>query len=82
MNTSIIQKITAIVSNQLGHSEDKIKPESSLVDALGADSLDIIEIVMYVEEEFDIEITDTETDHFSNTIADLAELVEMKVVQQ
>lgn len=51
-------KIIKIIKEQLNVSESEIKPEASFVDDLGADSLDAVEIVMAIEDEFGIEISD------------------------
>ena len=56
------QKITDIVVEQLGVDADRVKPEASFIDDLGADSLDIVELVMAMEEEFDLEIPDEEAE--------------------
>lgn len=55
---SIEQKVKELVVEQLGVSPDEVKPQSSFVEALGADSLDLTELIMAMEEEFDIEIED------------------------
>lgn len=55
---SIESKVISIVSEQLSLREDDIKAESRFVDDLGADSLDIVELIMEMEEEFDVEIPD------------------------
>jgi acyl carrier protein len=55
---SIEQKVKELVVEQLGVSPDEVKPESSFVESLGADSLDLTELIMAMEEEFDIEIDD------------------------
>jgi acyl carrier protein len=57
---SIEQKVKDLVVEQLGVSPDEVKPESSFVESLGADSLDLTELIMAMEEEFDIEIDDEE----------------------
>jgi acyl carrier protein len=54
----ITDKVRAIIIDQLAIDDDVIKPESSFIDDLGADSLDTVELVMAFEEEFDLEITD------------------------
>lgn len=54
----IFQKVKKIVSEQLGVEETEVKPEASFANDLGADSLDTVELVMALEEEFDIEIPD------------------------
>ena len=56
--TSIEAKVKSIIADQLGVGEDEIKMESSFIEDLGADSLDIVELVMAMEEEFEIEIPD------------------------
>ena len=55
---SIEQKVMELVVDQLGVSAEEVKPESSFVETLGADSLDLTELIMAMEEEFDIEIDD------------------------
>ena len=57
---SLEQKVAAIIVEQLGVSPEEIEPEASFMDDLGADSLDIVELVMAMEEEFDVEIPDDE----------------------
>ena len=59
---SIMERVTDIVSEQLGVDKDKITPETSFVNDLGADSLDTVELVMELEEEFDITIPDEDSD--------------------
>jgi acyl carrier protein len=55
---SLEQRVAEIIVEQLGVSPEEIAPEASFMDDLGADSLDIVELVMAMEEEFDIEIPD------------------------
>jgi len=55
---SVEERVINIVSEQLGVSKDQIKHETSFVNDLGADSLDTVELVMELEEEFDIQIPD------------------------
>jgi acyl carrier protein len=57
---SVEEKVKAIIVDQLGVSEDEVKPDSSFVEDLGADSLDLTELIMAMEEEFGIEIDDDE----------------------
>lgn len=57
-----IDKIKKIIVDQLGVDESKIMEDSSFVDDLGADSLDIVELIMAFEEEFDIEIPDEDAE--------------------
>ncbi|MFH0811536.1 MAG: acyl carrier protein [Pseudomonadota bacterium] len=62
MATDIEQKVKAIIMEQLGVSEEEVKPEASFVDDLGADSLDLVELVMALEEEFGQEIPDEDAE--------------------
>lgn len=59
---AIIDKVKALIVEQLGVEEDDVKMESSFVDDLGADSLDIVELVMALEEEFELEIPDEDAE--------------------
>ena len=59
---SIEQKVKNIVMEQLGVSADEVKPEASFIEDLGADSLDLTELIMAMEEEFDVEIPDEEAE--------------------
>lgn len=56
------EKIIDIISNQLGIEREAITPEAKVIDDLGADSLDVVELVMALEEEFDVEIPDEEAE--------------------
>ena len=56
------KKIIQIVAEQLGLSEDEVQRDAALIDDLGADSLDTVELVMALEEEFDCEIKDEEAE--------------------
>mgnify|MGYP001125230758 FL=1 len=70
MATSAIEaKVKSIIADQLGVGEDEIKPESSFIEDLGADSLDIVELVMALEEEFEVEIPDEEAENIK-TVGD------------
>ena len=55
-------KLKEIVMDRLNAEEEQIKPEASFVEDLGADSLDIVELIMGIEEEFDIEIPDEDAE--------------------
>jgi len=63
---NIEQRVKKIVAEQLGVNEADIKNESSFVDDLGADSLDTVELVMALEEEFDREIPDDEAEKITS----------------
>lgn len=70
----IFEKVKAIVVEQIGVSEENVKKEATFVDDLAADSLDIVELVMSIEEEFDIEIADSEAEKIV-TIGDVVEYI-------
>ena len=57
-----MEKVKKIIVDQLGVEEDKVKEDSSFIDDLGADSLDIVELIMAFKEEFDIEIADEDAE--------------------
>ncbi len=63
---NIEQRVRKIVAEQLGVNESEIKNESAFVDDLGADSLDTVELVMALEEEFECEIPDEEAEKITN----------------
>ena len=63
MSATIEQKVKTIIADQLGVGEEEIKPTSSFIEDLGADSLDIVELVMAMEEEFEVEIPDEEAEN-------------------
>lgn len=63
MSATIEQKVKSIIADQLGVGEDEIKITSSFIEDLGADSLDIVELVMAMEEEFEVEIPDEEAEN-------------------
>jgi acyl carrier protein len=62
----ITSRLKEIVMDRLDVEEDQIKPEASFVEDLGADSLDIVELIMGIEEEFDIEIPDEDAEKLTN----------------
>jgi acyl carrier protein len=62
---SIEERVRKIVCEQLGVSDEEVNNDSSFVDDLGADSLDTVELVMALEEEFDLEIADEEAEQIS-----------------
>jgi acyl carrier protein len=61
--TNVESKVKGIIAEQLGVSEEEIKTTSSFIEDLGADSLDIVELVMAMEEEFEVEIPDEEAEN-------------------
>ena len=61
-------RVTEIIVEQLGVSKEEVVPEASFIDDLGADSLDIVELVMAMEEEFDIEIPDEDAEKIQTIV--------------
>lgn len=70
----VFEKVKKIIVEQLGVEEEEITMESSFIDDLGADSLDIVELIMALEEEFDLEIPDSEAEKIS-TVGDIVEYI-------
>jgi acyl carrier protein len=62
MATELEARVTGIIVEQLGATREEIVPEASFIDDLGADSLDIVELVMAMEEAFDLEIPDEDAE--------------------
>ena len=67
--STIEERVKKIVAEQLGVKEDEVKNTSSFVEDLGADSLDTVELVMALEEEFETEIPDEEAEKITNVQA-------------
>ena len=70
----VFEKVKKIIVEQLGVEEDDIVMEASFIDDLGADSLDIVELIMALEEEFDIEIPDSEAEKIT-TVGDAVDYI-------
>jgi acyl carrier protein len=75
---SIEEKVIEIISQKLNLSKDQVKPEASFVDDLGADSLDLVELVMAMEEAFGMEVPDEDAEKL-RTVKDVIEYVKAKV---
>ncbi|BBN60034.1 acyl carrier protein [Hydrogenovibrio marinus] len=73
--SSIEERVKKIVVEQLGVEEDQVTPDASFIDDLGADSLDTVELVMALEEEFDCEIPDEEAEKIA-TLAQATAYIE------
>ena len=71
----MFEQIKLIIAEQLSAEPDKITPETSIIDDLGADSLDVVELVMALEEKFGIEIPDEDAEKI-NTVGDIVSYVE------
>ncbi len=74
---AVEEKVKSIVVNQLGVNEEEVTKEASFVEDLGADSLDIVELVMALEEEFGIEIPDEEAEKI-RTVGEAITFIEAK----
>ncbi|MBI3891331.1 MAG: acyl carrier protein [Candidatus Wallbacteria bacterium] len=70
----IFDQVRDIVCKQLSVSISQVKPEDTLIEALGADSLDTVELVMSLEEKFEVEIPDAEVQRI-RTVQDVANLI-------
>ena len=71
----MVDKIREIVVEQLGVDAEQVTPEANFVDDLGADSLDTVELIMAFEEEFDVEIPDTDAEKIK-TVQDVIDYIE------
>ncbi|MBK2025823.1 acyl carrier protein [Francisella philomiragia] len=74
----VYAKVNSIIVEQLGVKEEDLKPEASFIDDLGADSLDTVELVMALEEEFDTEIPDGDAEKI-RTVKDVYDYIDSKV---
>ncbi len=74
----LAERVYAIVSEQLGVEKESLVPEANLLDDLGADSLDVVELVMAIEEEFAIEVPDADAENI-RTLGDITSYIEARV---
>ncbi len=74
---SVAEKVKQIIVEQLGVDENQVDPNASFVDDLGADSLDIVELVMAFEEAFDLDIPDEDAEKIK-TVKDAVDYIEAK----
>lgn len=75
------EKVKSIIAEQLGVKPEEVTPEAKFIDDLGADSLDTVELVMALEEEFGIEIPDEEAEKLV-TVGDALRYIEQKAGQK
>ncbi|MBI2092782.1 MAG: acyl carrier protein [Deltaproteobacteria bacterium] len=74
---SVEAKVKEIMAEQLGINEEDISSDSSLAEDLGADSLDVVEIVMALEEEFEMEISDSDAEKL-DTVKDFSNFISQR----
>ncbi|MDR7417029.1 MAG: acyl carrier protein [Armatimonadota bacterium] len=78
MTTSTFERVKAIIVEQLGVNGEEVTEEASFVEDLGADSLDVVELVMALEEEFGIEIPDEEAEKI-RTVGQAVQYIEQRL---
>ena len=71
----VLEKVKAILSEQFDVEEDEITPETSLIDDLNADSLDVVDLLMSIDDEFEVEVPDEEVENIK-TVDDLVKYIE------
>lgn len=75
---TVLERVTKVVVDRLGVDESEVKLEASFRDDLGADSLDVVELVMEFEEEFDMQIDDEDAEKIA-TVGDAVSFIESKL---
>ena len=78
---AVQDKVKSIIAEQLGVKAEEVVPEASFIDDLGADSLDTVELVMALEEEFGIEIPDEDAEKIT-TVGDAVKYIEEKTAHK
>ena len=73
----VFEKVVSIIADQLDVEEEKVTMEAAIADDLGADSLDVVDLVMSLEVEFNIEIPDEEVENIK-TVGDIVKFIEEK----
>jgi len=74
---TVVERVTKVIVDRLGVDESEVKMEASFRDDLGADSLDVVELVMELEDEFDMEISDEDAEQIS-TVGSAVSYIESK----
>ncbi len=75
--STVVERVTKVIVDRLGVEESEVKLEASFTGDLGADSLDVVELVMELEDEFDMEISDEDAEGMS-TVGDAVTYIEKK----
>jgi acyl carrier protein len=78
LTVAVLDKVKRIIAEQLGIDEEDITPDASFTEDLGADSLDLVELVMAFEDGFDIEIPDEDAEKIK-TVADAVNYIQSKI---
>ena len=81
MAADVAEKVRSIIAEQLGVKIDEVTPQASFIDDLGADSLDTVELIMALEEEFNVEIPDEDAEKMT-TVADAINYIESKTASK
>ncbi len=81
MPMDIKDRAVKIIAEQLGVKEEEIKEDTRFAENLGADSLDMVELIMELEEEFDIEIPDEDAEK-AKTVKDVIDYINKKLIQE
>lgn len=76
--STVLERVTKVIVDRLGVDESEVKLEASFREDLGADSLDVVELVMELEDEFDMEISDEEAENIS-TVGSAVTYIESKI---
>ncbi len=76
--STVLERVTKVIVDRLGVDESEVKMEASFRDDLGADSLDVVELVMELEDEFEMEISDDDAEKIT-TVGDAVSYIESKV---
>jgi acyl carrier protein len=78
---AVSEKIKSIIAEQLGVKAEEVTPQASFIDDLGADSLDTVELIMALEEEFNVEIPDEDAEKMT-TVGDAIRYIEEKTANK
>lgn len=79
--TDAVNRVKSIIAEQLGVKPEEVTPEASFVEDLGADSLDTVELVMALEEEFGVEIPDEDAEKMT-TVGEAVKYIEEKIAKK